>query len=240
MRIDVLTLFPEMFGPVLGASIPGRAQAAGLVEVIATNIRDYTEDPHRKVDDRPFGGGPGMVMTCQPIWDAVQAVEAMDNQSARRIMMSPQGQPLTQTLVEQLAEQPRLLIIAGHYEGIDERVVEKLNPLELSIGDYVLSGGEPAAMVLIDAIIRLLPGALGHDESAVHDSFSVADDRGSRLLDCPHYSRPRDWKGMSVPEILLSGHHEEIDRWRLQQRLERTQKRRPDLLDMDQVSTEKE
>lgn len=230
MRIDVLTLFPEMFPPVLGASITGRAQAAGLVEFNLVNIRDYTENKHSKVDDRPFGGGPGMVMMCQPVWDAVLAAEALDPRLATRILLTPQGRPLTQAIVAELAQRERLLLIAGHYEGIDERVIEELKPLELSIGDYVLGGGELPAMVIIDAIVRLLPGALGHEQSAEQDSFSPMDG-GQRLLDCPQYTRPREWRGREVPDILLSGDHGEVDRWRMEQRRMRTAQRRPDLLE---------
>lgn len=236
-----------MPGCALNASIPGRARAAGLVEWRAANIRSYTTDKHQKTDDRPFGGGPGMVMSCQPVWDAVMAVEALDPRPARRVLLTPQGRRLDQPLVEELARAPRLLLIAGHYEGIDERVITRLAPLEVSLGDYVLSGGELGAMVLMDAVIRLLPGALGDELSAGQDSFSVAApylgveqtpkrDRiplppGLRLLDCPHYTKPREWMGMSVPEVLLGGNHQEIERWRLQQRLERTRTRRPDLLE---------
>ena len=232
MRIDVLSLFPEMFAPVLNASIPGRAQAAGLVELNLVNIRDFTENKHNRVDDRPFGGGPGMVMMCQPVWDAVLATERLDPRLATRILLSPQGRRLDQSIVADLARQARLLMIAGHYEGFDERVIEELKPIELSIGDYVLSGGELPAMVLIDAVVRLLPGALGHEESADQDSFSPID-RGQRLLDCPHYTRPREWRGREVPEILLSGDHGEEDRWRMEQRRLRTAERRPDLLEQD-------
>lgn len=234
MRIDVLTIFPDMFGPVLGASIIGRAQQAGLVEIKTTDIREYTDNKHHKVDDRPFGGGPGMVMACQPVWDAVQAVEQMDARPATRILMTPQGRPLTQALVEELAGMPRLLVIAGHYEGIDERVIERLAPIdEISIGDYVLSGGELPAMVLIDAVVRLIPGALGHEDSAACDSFSARDERGRPLLDCPHYTRPRVWETMEVPDVLLSGDHARIDEWRRQQQVERTRGRRPDLMTDD-------
>lgn len=242
MRIDILTTFPEMFSPdapaALGVSIPARARKAGIVEWHATNIRDYATDKHQKTDDRPFGGGPGMVMMCQPVWDAVHAVEAKDARSATRVLLTPQGRPLTQSLVEELASKPRLLLIAGHYEGIDERVIEKLAPMEISVGDYVLSGGELAAMVLMDAVIRLLPGALGDEDSAETDSFSAAEAVGKfgkefigrRLLDCPHYTRPREWMGMSVPEILTSGDHEKVAKWRLEQRIERTRERRPELM----------
>jgi tRNA (guanine37-N1)-methyltransferase len=250
MRIDILTTFPAMFGPgaeaALNTSIPARARAAGLVEWHATDIRGYTLDKHQKTDDRPFGGGPGMVMMCQPVWDAVMAVESQDPRPARRVLLTPQGRPLTQPLVEELAQSSRLLLIAGHYEGLDERVVDALQPLEVSIGDYVLSGGELAAMVLIDAVVRLLPGALGDSESAGQDSFGEASSfvggpqtprrerielpPGQRLLDCPHYTKPREWMGRGVPDVLLSGDHQQIERWRLQQRLERTRARRPDLL----------
>lgn len=241
LRFDILTTFPELFSQdapgALGLSIPSRARKAGLVEWHATNIRDFTADKHQKTDDRPFGGGPGMVMMCQPVWDAVMAVEARDPRPATRILLTPQGVPLRQPLVEDLARRERILLIAGHYEGIDERVIQKLAPLEISLGDYVLSGGELAAMVLMDAIIRLLPGALGDQESAGHDSFSEADVKLSkkqavseRLLDCPHFTKPREWEGMGVPEVLLSGDHAKIAAWRLAQRVERTRERRPDLL----------
>lgn len=170
-----------------------------------------------------------MVMLCQPLWDAVQAVEASDPRPATRIVLTPQGVPLTQPLVEELAAKPRLLMIAGHYEGIDERVIEKLAPMEISIGDYVLSGGELAALVLIDAIVRLLPGALGHQDSASEDSFSKSGPSGQRLLDCPHYTKPREWQGLSVPDVLMSGDHGAVDKWRHNQRVTRTQSRRPDL-----------
>lgn len=254
IRFDILTTFPEMFGAeapaALGLSIPSRARRAGLVEWQASDIRAFTQDKHQKTDDRPFGGGPGMVMMCQPLWDAVQAVEAMDTRPAMRILMTPQGKPLKQALVEQLATKPRLLLIAGHYEGIDERVIQRLEPLEVSVGDYVLSGGELAAMVLMDAVIRLVPGVLGHDESAAIDSFSMAPRatgaiarstdfaseqamsvaQSVRLLDCPHYTRPREWMGMAVPEVLISGNHQEVARWRMEQMVHRTRERRPDLL----------
>lgn len=234
LRVDILTTFPEMFSAeppaALGVSIPARARKAGLVEWHAADIRAYTTDKHQKTDDRPFGGGPGMVMMAQPVWDAVHAVEALDPRPATRILMTPQGRPLTQALVEELAAKPRLLLIAGHYEGIDERVIETLAPLEISIGDYILSGGELAAMVLMDAVIRLLPGALGHEGSAASDSFSPAGPEGRRLLDHPHYTRPREWMGMTVPEVLIGGNHQEVAKWRLEQMLRRTRERRPDLL----------
>lgn len=234
LRIDILTTFPEIFGvdppAALGLSIPARARAAGLVEWHATDIRAHSTDKHRKTDDRPFGGGPGMVMTCQPLWDCVQAVEAGDPRPARRILMTPQGRPLRQELVEELSRLPRLLIIAGHYEGIDERVIQKLDPLEVSLGDYVLSGGELAALCLIDAVVRLLPGAVGDEESILTESFTPSEGlTGPRLLDCPHYTRPRVWMGLAVPEALMSGDHARIAAWRLQERQKRTRERRPDL-----------
>ncbi|HLP84277.1 MAG TPA: tRNA (guanosine(37)-N1)-methyltransferase TrmD [Phycisphaerales bacterium] len=244
MRIDVLTTFPELFTTVspgvLGVSIPGRAIKAGLLSVEATDIRGFTHDKHSKTDDRPFGGGPGMVMMCQPVWDAVMAVEARDARPATRILLTPQGTPLSQEIVEDLAKRPRLLMIAGHYEGIDERVIDALDPVEISIGDYVLSGGELAALVLIDAITRLLPGATGDEQSPQQDSFgNVAippqakgrEPTAKRLLDCPHYTKPREWQGREVPPVLLSGDHTKIAAWRLQQRMERTFVRRPDLLE---------
>lgn len=229
-RFDILTLFPEMFPGVLGSSILGRAAAAGLASYHVTDIRAFADNRHRKVDDRPFGGGPGMVMMCQPLFDAVLAVEGQSEVPARRILMTPQGRRLEQNVVEELAACPRLLLIAGHYEGIDERVIEELAPMEISVGDYVLSGGEVPAMLLIDAIVRLLPGALGHESSALEDSFAQEKPGGLRLLDCPHYTRPRAWRDREVPEVLLSGDHAAVDRWRLQQKLDRTRERRPDLL----------
>ncbi len=230
MRIDILTIFPEMFEPALAVSIPGRARDAGLLSWHTTDIRDFTTDKHSKVDDRPFGGGPGMVMKCQPLWDAVRHTEAQDERPATRILLTPQGRTLTQPLVEELASLPRLLLIAGHYEGIDERVIERLDPMEVSVGDYVLSGGELPAMLLVDAVARLQSGVLGHADSAAEDSFSHKDEQGRPLLDCPHYTRPREWEGMEVPEVLLSGDHPKVDDWRAEQRLTRTKARRPDLL----------
>ncbi len=227
MRIDVLTLFPEMLEPVLGSSILKRAAEAERVEYCLTNIRDYTRDRHGKVDARPYGGGPGMVMAPQPLWDAVQAVEEQDPRTATLILMSPQGEVLTQRTAEELARRERLLIVAGHYEGIDQRVVDRLAPRIVSIGDYVLSGGELPAMVLIDAVVRLLPGVLGDEQSADHDSFSPGADR---LLDHPHYTRPAVWEGMKVPDVLLSGDHGAVEAWRRAEAREQTRRQRPDLL----------
>lgn len=223
MRIDILTLFPEMFAAVLGTSIPKRASEKGLVEYHLTQIRDFAVDAHKSVDDKPFGGGPGMVMMCQTIFDAVAAVESKDARPSARIILSPQGKKLTQDTVEQLARQDRLLLICGHYEGFDQRIIEGLDPMELSIGDYVLSGGELPAMALIDAVVRLLPGALGAEDGAADETFADG------LLEYPQYTRPREYRGMSVPEVLLSGDHKKIAAWREQQRKLRTQERRPDL-----------
>lgn len=231
MRIDVLTIFPDLFTGFLSTSIPAIAIEQGRISCHTHDIRTYAANKHRKVDDRPFGGGPGMVMMCQPIFDAVNAAESQDSAvQAVRVLLTPQGERLTQPRVEWLAQQPRLTILCGHYEGIDERVIEELKPLEISIGDYVLSGGELGAMVLIDAVARLQPGVLGHEDSAAEDSFSVRSADGAHLLDCPHYTRPREWNGREVPDILLSGDHALVDRWRDAQRIERTRERRPDLL----------
>ncbi len=236
MRIDIATLFPEMFEPVLQTSIPGRAAAGGFATYHLHDIREFADNRHRKVDDRPFGGGPGMVMMCQPLHDCVQAIEAADPTPATRVLMTPQGERMEQRHVEMLAGRERLLIIAGHYEGVDERVIEALDPIELSIGDYVLSGGELPAMVLTDAVVRLLPGVLGHDDSAREDSFAERefDDQGRRrLLEGPHYTRPRVWNDRAVPDVLLSGDHQAVEAWRRQQMVERTRQRRPDLLNRD-------
>jgi len=235
VRIDILTLFPEMLKATLATSIVSRAQEGGHVEIHVHDIRDWADNKHRKVDDRPFGGGPGMVMMCQPLHDAVQEVERQLNSSPVRIHFTPQGEVLKQERVEQLAAEKHLLLIAGHYEGIDERVIETLDPLELSTGDYVLSGGEIPALLLVDAVVRLLPGVLGHCDSANQDSFSVRDNEGKRLLDCPHYTRPRVWNEMETPEVLLSGDHSAVDKWREEQMKQRTKTRRPDLLDNVEV-----
>lgn len=233
IRFDILSLFPEMFPPVLGASILGRAAEAKLANYHLHDIRKFADNKHAKVDDRPFGGGPGMVMMCQPLHDCVQSVEKEDETPATRILLTPQGEVLRQERIEELAMRPRLLIIAGHYEGVDERVLDELAPLELSVGDYVLSGGELPAMMLVDAIVRLIPGVLGHEDSAAEDSFAEREIEGRprRLLDCPHYTRPRVWKDRAVPDVLLSGDHGAVDSWRIQQMLERTRQRRPDLLE---------
>ncbi len=223
MRIDVLTLFPEALEPFFASSIIGRAQEAGVVSIHCTNIRDFAVDRHRSVDDRPYGGGPGMVMMCQPLFDALEKVEQDDQTPPLRVLLSPQGQPLTQNAVGELSQKQRLLLICGHYEGFDERIRQILQPREISIGDYVLSGGEPAAMVLVDAIVRLLPGALGDEESCADESFSHG------LLEYPQYTRPREFRGEKVPDVLLSGDHARIEEYRREQALRRTRLRRPDL-----------
>ena len=223
LRIDILTLFPEMFAPVLGTSIPKRAAEKGLVSYHLTNIRDFATDAHKSVDDKPFGGGPGMVMMCQTLFDAVAHAEQQDARPATRILLSPQGRVMDQPLVEELSRKERLLLIAGHYEGFDERIIQGLSPMELSIGDYVLSGGELAAMVLVDAVVRLLPGALGAQDGAADESFADG------LLEYPQYTKPREFRGMTVPDVLLSGNHAAIAKWRLEQRKVRTKERRPDL-----------
>ncbi|MGA2233555.1 MAG: tRNA (guanosine(37)-N1)-methyltransferase TrmD [Tepidisphaeraceae bacterium] len=233
MRIDVLTLFPEMFGSFLGASIPKRAAEKGLVTYHLTNIRDFATDAHKSVDDKPFGGGPGMVMMCPVLFDAVEAVEKEDATPATRVLLTPSGKKFDQAVARELAVSPRLLLIAGRYEGFDERISLGLNPLELSIGDYILSGGELAAMVVIDAVVRLLPGAIGAVGGAEDESFSHFDDPDAKsslgLLEHPQFTRPREFRGMEVPPVLLGGDHKSIARWRQEQRVERTRNRRPDL-----------
>jgi len=227
MRIDVITLFPEAMQPYLAASILGRAQSAGIAEIHAHQLREHSTDPHKKVDDRPFGGGPGMVLMCQPVIDAVEAVEALDPRPALRILLTPQGRPFDHTTARRLAEAPRLLLVCGHYEGFDERIVELLAPEEISLGDFVMSGGEPAALAVIDAVVRLLPGALGNEQAAADESFQ------ENRLEYPQYTRPRDFGGRCVPEVLLSGNHAQIAAWRRAQAEERTRRRRPDLLQGD-------
>lgn len=223
MQIGVVTLFPEMFDAVIDYGITSRAVDQGLLTVSCWNPRSFTADRHQTVDDRPYGGGPGMVMKIEPLRAAIQAARA-ELGEARVAYMSPQGRPLDQAGAIELAGRSQLILVAGRYEGIDERLLEMEVDEEWSLGDYVLSGGELAAMVMIDAVTRLLPGALGDDLSAAQDSFSDG------LLDCPHYTRPEDYQGRKVPEVLLSGNHEAIRRWRLKQSLGRTHLRRPELL----------
>ena len=223
MRIDILTLFPEMFSAPLAASIVGRAVQTGVVEIHLTNIRSFARDNYRKVDDAPFGGGPGMVMMCQPVFDAVEAVRAQGDEAGTVVLLTPQGRPLNQRLVEQLAGERRLILVAGHYEGFDERIRLSLADVEISLGDFVLSGGEIPAMAVVDAVVRLLPGAVGEPESIKEESFSMG------LLEYPQYTRPRVYRGMEVPEVLLGGDHGRIAQWRAEQARQRTRQRRPDL-----------
>jgi len=233
MRIDVLTLFPEMFTGVLGSSILKRAQEKNRVSYHLHQLRDYTRDSHKKVDDRPFGGGPGMVLMCQPVIDAVNAIEAMDETTATRVLLAPTGEKFSQKVAEEFSRLPRLLLIAGHYEGFDERIHQILKPREISIGDYILSGGELPAMTVLDAVVRLLPGVLGDDTSPHGESFGTADPTVDGGLEYPHYTRPREFQGLTVPEILLSGNHPAVEEWRREQAKQRTAERRPDLLNQD-------
>ncbi|GGK65256.1 tRNA (guanosine(37)-N1)-methyltransferase TrmD [Amphritea balenae] len=224
MWIGVVTLFPEMFEAVTRNGVTGRAVRNGLLDVQCWNPREFTRDKHRTVDDRPYGGGPGMLMKVQPLRDAIQAAKQAAGEKTRVIYLSPQGRRLDHAGAKELAASERLILVAGRYEGIDERLVETEIDEEWSLGDFVLSGGELPAMVMIDAVSRLVPGVLGHQDSATEDSFSDG------LLDCPHYTRPEELDNMSVPDVLLSGNHEAIRRWRLKQQLGRTWQRRPDLL----------
>ncbi len=224
LKLAVVSLFPEMFEAVTNYGITGRAVKQGLVEVECWNPRDFAHDRHSTVDDRPYGGGPGMLMKVQPLRDAISDARAWAGDQAPVIYLSPQGRVLNQAGVQELAAYPNMVLVAGRYEGLDERLLESVIDQEWSIGDYVLSGGELPAMVAIDAITRLLPGALGHAQSAEQDSFAEG------LLDCPHYTRPEVFEGREVPEVLLSGDHDRIRRWRLKEALGRTWLRRPDLL----------
>lgn len=223
MRIDVITLFPELVEQVISCGVVGRAAEQKLLELCCWNPRDYTRDKHRTVDDRPYGGGPGMLMKVQPLQDAIGAAREQ-NPDARLVYLSPQGELLNQQKLARQVELGSVIFLCGRYEGIDERLIQREVDEEWSIGDYVISGGELAAMVCIDAMTRLIPGALGHEDSARQDSFSAG------LLDYPHYTRPENYLGDSVPEVLLNGNHGEIDTWREQQALGRTWQRRPDLL----------
>ncbi len=225
MRIDILTLFPEMFESPLSCSILKRAQDKALVDIVLTNIRDFAADSYNKVDDRPYGGGAGMVMMPQPLFDCFEYVEKLQPKTGRVILLTPQGKKFDQAKAVELSAEKRLILISGRYEGFDERIRIGLGAEQISIGDYILSGGELAAMVIIDAVVRLLAGALGDENSAKDDSFSEG------LLEYPQYTRPEVFRDMKVPDILLSGDHAKIAEWRRQQALERTKKHRPDLLD---------
>jgi len=224
MKVDVLTLFPQMFESPLGCSILKRAQESSLAEIALTDIRDFAADSYRKVDDKPYGGGPGMVMMPGPVFDCVEHVQKLSPEKGRVILLTPQGQRFDQKKAVELSKEKRLILIAGKYEGFDERIRIGLDAEQISIGDYVLNGGELAAMVIIDAVVRLLPGALGDEDSPKDDSFSEG------LLEYPQYTRPEVFRDMKVPDILLSGDHAKIAEWRKQQALERTKKWRPDLL----------
>jgi tRNA (guanine37-N1)-methyltransferase len=222
MRIDVITIFPEALEPFLRASLLGKAAEKGLLRTQVHNLRNYTTDPHRKVDDEPYGGGPGMVMAAQPFFDAVEAVDP--NRDAYVILLSPQGRTFTQGIAKELSSRDHLILLCGRYEGVDERVAQHLADEELSVGDYVLAGGEVASLVVIEALSRLVPGVVGEPESVLQDSFEDG------LLDHPHYTRPADFRGHAVPDVLLSGNHAEIERWRRDEAARRTKDRRPDLL----------
>ncbi len=234
MRFDVLTLFPEMVLSVASFGVTGKAKEQGIIELSAWNPRDYTYDKHKTVDDRPYGGGPGMVMKYQPLRDALTAARLANPVDAKVVYLSPQGKPVTQALLAETSVLPRLIMIAGRYEGIDERFIESACDEEWSIGDYVISGGELAALVVIDAVTRLLPGALGDEDSAKQDSHVDG------LLDCPHYTRPECVNGVAVPAILLSGNHASIDKWRMKQALGKTWRKRPDLLANKQLTDEQQ
>ncbi|KLU05111.1 MULTISPECIES: tRNA (guanosine(37)-N1)-methyltransferase TrmD [Rhodopirellula] len=227
MRFDVVTLFPAIFDGYLTQSLLDKAIARGLVEIQRHNLRDWAEDtPHRKVDDRPFGGGPGMLLQVEPTVNCVRDVDAMAAVPARKILLTPQGRRLDQRLAEDLATSDRILLMCGRYEGFDQRVLDILQPEEISIGDFVLNGGEVAAMTIIDAVVRLLPGVLGDEQSSLDDSFS----RGNRMLEFPQYTRPREFEGHTVPDVLLSGDHAAIAAWRAEQSWAKTIDRRRDLL----------
>ncbi len=232
MHFHVITLFPEMIEQACSHGILGRAIKQGIINISCCNPRDYTQDRHRTVDDKPYGGGPGMLMKVQPLADAVAAARQQAGEGAKVIYLSPQGKTLNQSAVKTMAEQESYILIAGRYEGIDERLIEQLVDEEWSIGDYVLSGGEMPAMIMIDAVARMLPDVLGDAESAQQDSFMQG------LLDCPHYTRPEEVNGQTVPEVLLSGDHKAIARWRQKQALGRTWLRRPDLLESMQLDDE--
>ncbi|MDC0936512.1 tRNA (guanosine(37)-N1)-methyltransferase TrmD [Pirellulales bacterium] len=226
MRFDVLTLFPEIFSGYLRQSLLNLAIENGLVSVHLHNIRDWANNKHNSVDDRPFGGGAGMVLAAPPVIDAVEAVQPLEENAGTTVMLTPQGRRLDQRFIEELATHKRLLLLCGRYEGFDQRVTDILNPLEVSVGDFILNGGEVAAMTVIDAVVRLVPGVLGDEDSNRYDSFST----GERRLEYAQYTRPREYRGLSVPEVLLSGDHGRIAAWREAESLRRTRERRPDLL----------
>lgn len=231
MRVDIISIFPEALA-ALDVSIVGRARARGVVQIAVRDLRDFTTDRHRQVDDVPYGGGPGMVMKPEPFFAAIEALAAPDGPRPRILLTSPQGRRFDQRMARDLAREPHLIVLCGRYEGVDERVVLGLGAEEVSIGDYVLTGGELAAMVIVDATVRLLPGVVGDAQSVEEESFAEG------LLDYPHYTRPAEFRGLRVPEVLLSGHHEQIRRWRRREQVRRTRSRRPDLLDRAALSAE--
>ncbi|OMH35314.1 tRNA (guanosine(37)-N1)-methyltransferase TrmD [Motiliproteus sp. MSK22-1] len=234
MWVGVVTLFPEMFQAISDYGVTGRAVSKGLISLNYWNPREFATDKHRTVDDRPYGGGPGMLMKVQPLRDAIQAAKAAAGEGVRVIYLSPQGRKLDQSGVRELVSREKMVLVAGRYEGIDERLLETEIDEEWSIGDFVLSGGELPAMTIVDAVSRLVPGVLGHEDSASEDSFEDG------LLDCPHYTRPESIDERQVPEVLLSGNHKEIKRWRLKQQLGRTWQRRPELLDGRELNSEQQ
>lgn len=229
MRFDVLTLFPDLFQSYLAQSLLNKAIEAGLVDVNLWNFRDWTTDKHHSVDDKPFGGGPGMLICCDPVYQCVEHVQQQGEAPGQLVMLTPQGRKLDQSLVEELSELPRLVMLCGRYEGFDDRIRQGLKPLEISAGDFICNGGEVPAMLLIDTVIRLIPGVLGDETSHKYDSFSQAG-----LLEYPQFTRPRNFRGMEVPEVLLSGDHGKIEAWRAEESLKRTKELREDLLKDDQ------
>lgn len=233
LRFDILSLFPEVFGPFLQTSIPGIAQEKGLAEYHRHDIRDYSADKHAKVDAPPYGGGPGMVIQCEPVFRCWEAVRDLAEPEGRLLLLTPVGEQFDQRMAHGLSQSRRVTLLCGRYEGFDERIHRGLPAEEVSIGDYVLSGGEAAAMVVVDAVTRLLPGVLGHEQSTRRDSFAEG------LLEHPHYTRPAEFRGMKVPDVLLSGHHGKIARWRREQAEKRTRNRRADLLEPENARTEK-
>ena len=226
MRFDILTLFPEMFESYLGQGHLKLAIERGLVDIRRHNFREFAPGVRRQVDDKPFGGGPGMLLMCQPVFDCVEAVQSHGNAPGRLLMMTPQGRKLDQRLVEELAQEPRLLLLCGRYEGFDDRIRQGLQPTEISVGDFICNGGEVPAMLIIDTVIRLIPGVLGDETSSRYDSFSQ-----SGLLEHPQFTRPREFRGMTVPDVLISGDHKKIAEWQQDQSLQRTAERRRDLLE---------
>lgn len=232
MKISILTLFPEMCNAYLSESIIGRARSAGKVQIECVDIRDYTKDKHRRVDDTPYGGGMGMIMQVDPVYDCFQVICEKDGTVPHLIYLTPQGKTLTQKRVVELSRLDNIALLCGHYEGIDERVIEELQPEEISVGDYVLTGGELPALILADSVSRMLPGVLSNDECFEEESHF------NSLLEYPQYTRPYEWRGRKVPDVLLTGHHANVDKWRREQSLKRTAERRPDMLEKADLTKE--